>query len=202
MARLTRPSAYRVTAPPSLFSNTWRGGSATIPASTGGTRMNGLSVAGGLLLLVAPTASEPPAGTVAERFGWLAGCWGGERGASAFREVWTVASPDLMIGMGVTTQPGRPLEFEYLRIEARTGGVRYVAQPGGAPPTAFDSSAEASTADTTVFANPQHDFPKRIGYRRGGPSSLLAWIDGGAGEAKRIEFPMRRTACPGGDASR
>jgi hypothetical protein len=36
---------------------------------------------------------------VAVAFGWLAGCWGGERGPTAFREIWTVASPDLMVGM-------------------------------------------------------------------------------------------------------
>jgi hypothetical protein len=134
---------------------------------------------------------------VAVAFGWLAGCWGGERGTTAFREIWTVASPDLMVGMSVTTRAAQPAEFEYLRIEKRDGRIAYVAQPGGVPPTAFDLSPEASTDGAAVFVNMQHDFPKRVSYRRVDPTSLLAWIDGGDG-GRRIEFPMKRSECPGG----
>jgi Domain of unknown function (DUF6265) len=134
---------------------------------------------------------------VAVTFGWLAGCWGGERGPATFREIWTVASPDLMVGMSVSTRPGQPAEFEYLRIEKRDGRPAYVAQPGGVPPTAFDFSADASTPDTSVFVNLTHDFPKRVAYRRVEATGLLAWIDGGEG-GRRIEFPMKRTECPGG----
>jgi len=164
--------------------------------------MKGLCVAGLLALGAAHAAVEPPTEAVGQRFAWLAGCWGGQRGKSAFREIWAVASPDLMIGMSVTTRPAKPPEFEYLRIEERTGATTYVAQPGGVAPTAFEASPEASTADTTVFANPRHDFPKRVAYRRVDPSSLLAWIDGGGSDARRIEFPMKRVACPGADAPR
>jgi rhodanese-related sulfurtransferase len=47
-----------------------------------------------------------------------------------------------------------------------------------------------------VFVNPGHDFPKRVGYERGGEDQLLAWIDGGAeSERPRIEFPYKRVAC-------
>jgi hypothetical protein len=65
------------------------------------------------------------------------------------------------VGMGVTTIPGKPTEFEFLRIENRNGVPTYVARPGGKPPTPFASSS--ATADAVTFANPQHDFPKRIG---------------------------------------
>ena len=75
--------------------------------------------------------------TAAQRFHWLEGCWAGERGDTRFREIWTVASPELMIGMGTTSEPSKPAEFDYFRIETRDGQLVYVAQPHGVAPTAF-----------------------------------------------------------------
>jgi hypothetical protein len=149
-----------------------------------------------LFLSVAATASAQPAPPIAESMGWLSGCWAGERGSTRFREIWTVASPDLLVGVNVTTQPSKPAQFEFLRIEMRDGQAAYVAQPGGAPPTAFTRDAASSTPDTAVFANPKHDFPKRVGYRRVDAQAVLAWIDGGASGDGRIEYPMKRAACP------
>jgi hypothetical protein len=160
------------------------------------TRQMGMGL-GALLLCAAAVGGEQGAGggTVADRFGWIAGCWSGQRGASTFREIWTVASPDLMVGMSVSTRGAGQVEFEYLRIEARPSGAAYVAQPGGVPPTAFELSA-ASTAERAVFTNPAHDFPRRITYTRTGVG-LTAAIDEGEPGAKRMEFPMKRGSCPG-----
>jgi hypothetical protein len=37
-----------------------------------------------------------------------------------------------------------------------------------------------------------------VGYRRSGPDSVVAWIDGtNGGKSQRIEFPYRRVTCPG-----
>jgi hypothetical protein len=161
------------------------------------------AVAAGVTVLLAAAASraEAPAPPVGERFAWMAGCWGGEKGTTAFRETWTVASPDLLLGISATTRPSRPAEFEFLRIEGRPAGPAYVAQPGGVPPTAFAWSAADSTADTATFVNMQHDFPKRVSYRRVDGESLLAWIDGGPKGSMRIEFPMARVPCPGPSAA-
>jgi hypothetical protein len=149
-----------------------------------------------VLCATVPTGAAPAA-TAAQRAGWLAGCWAGEKGTSRFREIWTVASPDLVLGINVTTSPSKPVEFEYLRIESREGRLALVPQPGGAPPTRFELSAEDS-ADTVMFVNPQHDFPKRIAYRKlEGGASLLAWIDGGTDGSARMEYPMKRVACSG-----
>ena len=42
-----------------------------------------------------------------------------------------------------------------------------------------------------VFENPQHDFPKRIIYRKGEADSLTASVDGGEG-TKGISYAYRR----------
>jgi hypothetical protein len=159
-----------------------------------------------LLAACASTAVSAPAlaelaasgkTSVDERLAWMAGCWGGEKETTRFRENWMVVSPDLLLGVSATTKPSAPVEFEFLRIEGRAGGPVYVAQPGGAPATSFPLSAADSGAESATFVNLQHDFPKRIGYKRVDADSLLAWIDAGAKGSLRIEFPMRRVACPG-----
>jgi hypothetical protein len=62
------------------------------------------------------------------------------------------------------------------------------------PATAFDLEPGANAREA-VFANPAHDFPKRVAYRAT-PTGLFAWIDGGdAAPGRRIEFPMTRVSC-------
>jgi len=155
-----------------------------------------------LLALVAATpaiaASTDPVGT---RFRFMTGCWGGAKGATSFQEQWTAASPDLMLGMSYTTKPNTPTEFEFLRIETKAGAPTYLAQPQGASPTPFTVSEPDSNADTVMFVNMAHDFPKRIVYKKVDAATLLAWIDAGPKGSLRVEFPMKRVACPGADGN-
>jgi hypothetical protein len=105
-------------------------------------------------------AAEP---AVAHDFGWLSGHWCLEQGGELVEETWLVPRGDLMLGIGRTFGAGK-VSFEFLRIELRAGVPHYVAQPGGAPPTAF--LLTASGKGWARFENPQHDFPKRVEYRR------------------------------------
>jgi hypothetical protein len=145
----------------------------------------------------APLAGAQSAPTMADRFGWLAGCWAGQSAMATFKEAWMSATSDMMTGMSVTipSQPGRAASFEFLRITRSKDGVfAYLAQPSGAAPTPF-TLGDLSKPDLSLFVNEQHDFPKRIGYQRVDANSLLAWIDGGEG-ARKIEYPMKRaTSC-------
>jgi hypothetical protein len=77
------------------------------------------------------------------------------------------------------------------------GAPTYMAQPQGAPPTPFALSETDSTADTVTFVNMAHDFPKRIAYKKVDATTLLASIDAGPKGPMRIDFPMKRVACPG-----
>ena len=160
-----------------------------------------------LVLLAAVSAAPAWAEPVGERFAFLAGCWSGSKGTTTFQEQWTRASPELMLGMSFTTnqpdggrsaaKPQKPTEFEFLRIETKAGAPTYVAQPQGAPPTPFALSETDSTADTAMFVNMAHDFPKRVAYKKVDATTLLAWIDAGPKGSLRVEFPMKRVACPG-----
>ncbi|MBN1423177.1 hypothetical protein JXA88_01350 [Candidatus Fermentibacteria bacterium] len=45
-----------------------------------------------------------------------------------------------------------------------------------------------------MFANPEHDFPQRVLYRRLGAGAVAARIEGDrGGTAMAVDFPMRRS---------
>jgi hypothetical protein len=151
-----------------------------------------------VLALVTAAPRPTRAGdTIEQRFRWMAGCWAGTKGTTTFQEQWTAASPDLMLGMSFTNKPQKPAEFEFLRIETKAGAPTYMAQPQGAPPTPFTLSEADSGAESATFVNMAHDFPKRVAYKKVDATTLLAWIDGGPKGSLRVEFPMKRAACPG-----
>jgi Domain of unknown function (DUF6265) len=95
-----------------------------------------------------------------------------------------------MLGMSRTLAGSRTVEFEFLRIEQREDGIYYVAQPKGRCP-ATDFKLTRAGAQEAVFENPQHDFPKRIIYRKTAEDSLTASIDAGEG-SKAMTFSFRR----------
>jgi len=135
--------------------------------------------------------------------GWIAGCWSGTRGAERFTERWTAADATTLLGVAHTVKNGSLSAFEFLRIVVRGDHLIYIAQPNGAPPTEFTAPAADRTPAAVIFANPQHDFPKRVGYQRDGATGLTAWIDGGPSTAlgtgaaggSRLEYAMTRTPC-------
>jgi len=122
---------------------------------------------------------------------WMSGDWQSPAGGrSQVEEHWTKPAGASMMGMSRTVVGEKTAEFEYLRIEQRTDGIYYVAHPKARCP-GTDFRLTRSSASEAVFENPQHDFPKRIIYRRTGNDSLTASIDGGEG-TKSMAFPMQR----------
>ena len=145
--------------------------------------------------LAARWACTQPARDV-DRLRWMAGCWELVAGERVTHEQWMAPLGGLMLGMSRTVVRDSVREYEQLRIETRSGVATYVAHPSGQTTTAF---AATSVTDTSVvFANPGHDFPQRIVYRRLGSDSLVARIEGDRGGTVRgMNFPMRRVACGG-----
>lgn len=74
------------------------------------------------------------------------------------------------------------------------GGIDYIAQPMGKPPTVFQSIR--LSADEAVFENAGHDFPQRVIYRRTNADNLLARIEGTSnGRSRAVDYPMQRVDC-------
>ena len=80
-----------------------------------------------------------------------------------------------MLGTHRDIRPGGKVFFEFLRIEVRDGVLTYVAQPKGAPPTAFP--LKSLSASRVVFEDLKHDFPQRIIYWRD-DRALCARVEG------------------------
>ncbi|HKS10233.1 MAG TPA: DUF6265 family protein [Pyrinomonadaceae bacterium] len=122
---------------------------------------------------------------------WLAGDWQTAPGGRVqIEEHWTGVAGGSMMGMSRTVAGEKIVEFEYLRIEQRADGVYYVAHPKARCPGTDFKLTKASGSEA-VFENPQHDFPKRIIYRKTGDDSLTASIDGGE-DTKPMSFAFRR----------
>jgi hypothetical protein len=130
-----------------------------------------------------------------EQLAWLAGCWKHEEAGFRRDEQWMRPSGGTLIGMSRSVSDDRTVEYEYLRIEVRSGRLVYVASPSGQVETAF---FEKEITDRRVaFEAPEHDFPQRITYERMSPRSILAWIEGDVdGVSRVVEFPMTATRCP------
>ena len=140
-----------------------------------------------LCLFVTLTPQTPALADLA----WIAGDWqtaaGGRR---QIEEHWTSVAGGTMMGVSRTVAGDKTVEFEYLRIEQRADGIYYVAHPKARCP-ATDFKLTKASATEAVFENPQHDFPKRIIYRKTGDDSLTASIDGGEG-SRAMTFAFTR----------
>ena len=145
------------------------------------------------LLGPAQERAVPARATIAD-LRWLAGDWGGTLGRATIEERWSSAAGGAMLAVSRTVKDDRLAAFEYLRIVERDGGLVYIAQPNGRPPTEFVLTA--ITADSATFENPAHDFPKMIRYTRRSDGSLEARVSGAGGERPQVFAFTRQAAKP------
>jgi len=100
-----------------------------------------------------------------------------------------------MLGMGRTVGAKGLGDYELTLIKEEDGRLLFEAHPSGQPVATF--TARVATQDSVLFELPEHDFPQRVGYRRIGSDSVLAWVEGTMnGKQRRIEFPYARVPCP------
>jgi hypothetical protein len=131
-------------------------------------------------MLPAPTHATENSPKIAD-LAWMSGGWRTAAGGRAqIEEHWMSPSGGSMLGMGRTVVGDRTVEFEFLRLEQRGDAIYYVASPGGQCPST-DFKLTRLSAEEAIFENPQHDFPKRIIYKKNANGSLTASIDAGAG---------------------
>ena len=152
-----------------------------------------LSLSGGATM----SSSESPKASIAD-IAWLAGCWEHTAGETRIEEQWMRPGGGMMMGMSRTLTGDSTRTWEHMQIREDGGRLVYTAQPAGQSQASFGSIQV--TPARVVFENPTHDFPQRIIYARGAGDSLHARIEGERGGKPRgVDYPMRRTRCPGGD---
>jgi len=126
--------------------------------------------------LALPVVADPKLADLA----WMSGRWAANIDGVEMEEVWSEPRGGLLLGFHRDITPKRT-SFEFFRIAETKDGIVYLAQPGGQAPTPFRLAE--STANRAVFANPEHDFPKRIIYWRN-DAQLCARVEGDGGEGE------------------
>ena len=131
-------------------------------------------------------ALPEPAKATIDDMAWLANAWTGMRRTSSIEERWSPPKGGAMLGVSRTVRGEKMVGFEYLRIVERDGGLVYVAQPGGRPPTEFVLTELKN--QRAVFVNPRHDYPQRIVYELSKEGVLTALIGFAKGRLQSSEF--------------
>lgn len=141
-----------------------------------------------LFAAAVPAANAP----TARDFGWLSGHWCAEIDGELLEEFWLPPVGDVALGIGRTIKGGKTTSFEFMRIQTRDGVTSLVAVLEGQAPTPFQLTA--SGAQWVRFENPQHDFPRRIEFRRTS-SGLHAEIAGPGKDGKETIIPFDYRLC-------
>ena len=151
------------------------------------------------LFAIAPVAAQAPGGADAaalEDLAFLSGCWRGTYagGAGVIEEFYTSPSKNLMLGTTRYLRDGRAAQYEFTRIEKTDAGIVMTPYPGGKP-SEHGFRLTSLRDGEAIFEAPEHDFPKRIIYRRNADGTRTARIDGGAASPKAQEWRMSAAAC-------
>jgi hypothetical protein len=119
---------------------------------------------------------------------WLAGCW--VTADKSSQEVWVVDKDKSLIGFAVSLGAEQVVFYEVLSIKQNADGIwTYSAHPSGQASASF--IAVEADESSIVFANPNHDYPQEIRYRRDG-GRLYATISLRGGADPRS---FNKTAC-------
>lgn len=117
---------------------------------------------------------------------WMAGDWQTDaNGRSTSDEHWARPAGGVMIGMSRSVAGNKLVSSESLRIEQRGEAIFYVAIVNGRCP-ATDFKLTHLSAQEAIFENPDHDFPKRVIYRKKSAQEMTASVDGGEGTKSQV----------------
>jgi hypothetical protein len=161
--------------------------------SMGATHAAGAAAPGGEVAKSAPAAAPAPTLSGLE---FMSGCWRSGEGGRYFEEIYTSPTANLMLGLSVFVRDGRAEQHELIQVAVEGEKVVMTPFPGG------ERSPHGFVLTTlrhgeAVFEAPEHDYPKRILYRKNADGSRSARIDGGPEDREGQEWRFVAAACPG-----
>jgi hypothetical protein len=131
-----------------------------------------------------------------QRLAWLQGCWAAAASDRVIEEQWMAPRGHAMIGTSRTVASDKVANYEFMMVREQGDRLAFEVRPAGRAPVVFVSDAIDDAS--VVFANAKNEFPQHIGYRRDGPNSVVAWIEGTVqGETHHVDFRYRQVACAG-----
>ena len=146
-----------------------------------------------LAALLVAHASLAGAQRPTDQLSWLSGCWERRTANGVVEEHWSSHAGGMLHGFSRTVRRDTIVEYEFVRIYAAGDTLVFEAHPSRQAKTEF--RALPPFTPEVVFANPSHDFPQRVVYRRSG-DSLLARIEGmRSGQLRIVSFPYVKVRC-------
>jgi len=145
-------------------------------------------------VLCAACAARPAVAVRAEgplaRLAFMSGCWRGPDGKGTVEERIGPADADIMLSTSRYLEGGRVASFEFLQFQARADKTVMIPYLNGK--RAGEFTLRPGEDGIAVFEDPQHDFPKRVSYRKDG-DGLVARVEGDPGDKEKAhEWAMRR----------
>jgi len=133
------------------------------------------------------------------RLSFMSGCWAGPArirgGPGTIEERYTPPSANMILGTTrYTTAAGRTVMFEFSLIRSDSTGIVLVPYPAGRQSEHAFQLTHLGT-DSAMFEAPEHDYPRRITYRREPGGALVARIDAGAADTAPSTWRMNATPC-------
>lgn len=114
------------------------------------------------MLLLLPTLASGGNSNSGD-FDWLAGCW--VTPDNSAQEVWVIDGERSLLGFGVAIKDNKVGFYEVLSIKQHENGSWvYTAHPSGQASASFVVTQIGE--NSAVFANPDHDYPQEIEYKR------------------------------------
>lgn len=143
--------------------------------------------------MVAIASPETPAsdsvGITLEHISWLPGTWLAYDEKTVTTETWKIVSAGTYEGIGETRSAVNQqlVNAESLRLVEMSGEVFYLAKvTHNEHPVPFKLIEWSDTC--AVFANPSHDFPKRLEYRLAAPDQMIVRVSDGNEKGFTLKF--------------
>jgi len=127
-----------------------------------------------------------------ESLTWLVGHWSSENSKLKINESWQRISDKTFEGSGSTysLEKNKMVSAETLRLIEMSEEVFYLAKvASNALPVAFKLTS--CTANTAIFENSQHDFPKKLNYQLNQNNSMTVLVSGETDKGFAIEFTRK-----------
>lgn len=141
-----------------------------------------------LWLVFQTTVQAKACGTI-ESLTWLVGDWNSETSSLKINESWKQISANTFEGLGYTysIEKNHIVSSETLRLVEMSGEIFYVAKVASNDlPIAFKLTG--CTANTAIFENSRHDFPKKISYQLNNDKNMSVFVSGEKDKGFSIEF--------------
>ncbi|NOU49337.1 hypothetical protein HG263_02070 [Pseudoalteromonas sp. JBTF-M23] len=141
------------------------------------------------LCLVFHSVAQAKACDTVGSLAWLVGNWNAKSSKLQMHESWKQVSSKTLEGAGYTysIEKNKIVSSETLRLVEMSGEVFYVAKVvSNDMPVAFKLTS--CNAETAIFENVQHDFPKKLNYQLTKDKNMTVFVSGEKDKGFTIKF--------------